>query len=102
LKPSPVKRVSKTSPKGPIQTIQGKNPRFKARAKRSIPGAKWARWTRHTTDHFWWRIKGRRRRQKKSGEAKAAFLVANRKISTEALHKLSYLLCFLSFFFNLS
>ena len=39
----------------------------------------------------------RRRRKKKSGEAKAAFLVANRKIGTQALHKLSYLLCFLLF-----
>ena len=39
----------------------------------------------------------RRRRKKSSGEAKAAFLVANRKIGTQALHKLSYLICFLSF-----
>ena len=39
----------------------------------------------------------RRRRKKKIGEAKAAFLVANRNIGTQALHKLSYLRCFLSF-----
>jgi len=39
----------------------------------------------------------RRRRKKKSVEAKAVFLVANWKIGTQALHKLSYLLCFLSF-----
>jgi len=39
----------------------------------------------------------RRRRKKKRGEANAAFLVANWKIGTQALHKLSYLLLFLSF-----
>jgi len=53
LESSQVKRGWKASPKGPLRMTQGIHPRFKARTKRSIRGAKKSK---PTSDHHGWTV----------------------------------------------